>query len=217
MCNEGIATMSQKRVFIAGLSVHVIHRGNSGISVFHDDADRLLFLHYMRHAAIASGVRIHGFSLMSTHWHALVTPSNPLALPAAMKIIGERYVPFFNRKYGRFGTLWGGSYRSLPVADEIYWLTCLRYIEQNPVRAGLVSTPDAYRWSSYRAHAFGEDAEWLSSHPVYEALGRTDVDRQRNYRAICSVSLTEGELAVQRHPARLLSIDTSTVEIAAGV
>jgi putative transposase len=209
--------MSRKRIFIPGLSVHVIHRGNNGISIFHDDVDRLLFLHYMRHAAVASGVCVHGFSLMSTHCHALVTPSDKLALPAAMKTIGERYVRFFNRKYGRFGTLWGGSYRALPVADDLYWLTCLRYIEQNPVRAKMVSSPEDYRWSSYRPHALGERAEWLSSHPAYEALGRTATDRQRNYRAMCSVLLTDGELAIQRHPTPLSSIDTNVAETAIGI
>src|SRR6185295_16130884 len=123
----------------------------------------------------ANGVEVHGFSLMSTHWHGLATPSTASALPAAMKRIGERYVRHFNRKYQRFGSPWAGRYRPLPVGDELYWLTCLRYIEQNPVRAGMVSMLEAYPWSSYRAHAFGEGPEWLATHHVYESLGRTDL------------------------------------------
>ena len=194
--------MSHKRVFLPGLSVHVIQRGNNGIAVFHDDADRSTFLHFVRIAAASSGVEMHGFVLMSTHWHGLVTPATASALPDAMKIVGERYVPYFNRKYGRFGTLWAGRYRPLPITDELYWLTCLRYIEQNPVRARMVSTLEAHRWSSYRAHAFGEDPDWLVPHPIYLALGRTDIERRAAYRAICAVNLTDCELAQQRHPPR---------------
>jgi REP element-mobilizing transposase RayT len=118
------------RIFVPGLSVHVIHRGNNGIAVFHDDADRDLYLHYVREAMADNGVETHGFTLMSTHWHGLVTPSTETALQLAMKKIGERYVRYFNCKYDRFGTLWNDRYRALPVTDEIYWLTCLRYMNR---------------------------------------------------------------------------------------
>jgi len=195
--------MSHRRVFIPGVSVHVIQRGNNGIAVFHDDADRCTFLDLVRIATASSGVEMHGFVLMSTHWHGLVTPATASALPGAMKTIGERYVRYFNRKYGRFGTLWAGRYRSPPIMDEMYWLTCLRYIEQNPVRARMVSTIEAFRWSSYRAHAFGEGPGWLAPHPIYLALGHTDLERQAAYRAICAANLTDCELAQQRHPPRV--------------
>jgi REP-associated tyrosine transposase len=206
----------KRRVFVPGLSVHVIHRSHNGITIFHDDAERELFLHYVRTAAAASGVDMHGFVVMSTHWHGLVTPATASALPAAMKMIGEQYVRYFNRKYSRFGTLWTGRYRWLPIRDEAYWLTCLRYIEQNPVRAKMVSTPEAYPWSSYRANALGLDASWLVSHPVYQSLGRTNVDRQAAYRTVCAVMLTDGELAIQRYPEPR-ETPTNAIELAVAV
>jgi putative transposase len=209
--------MSRRRIYVPELSVHVIHRGNNGISVFHDDVDRRVFLSYLRSATTSSGVRIHGHVLMSTHVHLLVTPRDESGLPDAMKSIGERYVRYFNRKYDRFGTLWSGRYRPLLVTDETYWLTCLRYIEQNPVRARMVLRPEAYPWSSYRAHAYGEGAEWVAPHPVYVALGRTDIERQAAYRAICGVMLTCAELAVQRHPEPLPSAEADAVRVPIGV
>jgi putative transposase len=207
----------QTRTYVPGLSVHVIHRGNNGTSVFNDDVDRRVFLYCVREASTSNGLPVHGYVLMSTHYHLLATPDDASALQDTMKSVGERYVRYFNRKYDRFGTLWGGRYRPLLVTDEIYWLTCLRYIEQNPVRARMVSTPDAYRWSSYRAHALGERAEWLVPHPVYMALGRTDRERETAYRVICGVMLTDGELAVQRHPEPLPSAEANSVRVPVGV
>jgi putative transposase len=192
-----------RRLFVPGLSVHVIQRGNNGTSIFHDDVDRRLFLYFLGQIAASTGVAFHGFVLMSTHWHGLLTPPTELALPAAMKSLGERYVRYFNRKYGRFGTLWGGKYRSPLVTDQHYWLTCLRYIEQNPVRARMVEGPGDYQWSSYAAHAFGKGPRWIVDHPVLHELGRTDSDRQRNYRRLCESPLSAAELAVQRHPPQL--------------
>src|SRR5258706_9857487 len=77
---------------------------------------------------------------------------------------------------------------------------CLRYIEQNPVRAGIVSRPQDYSWSSYRVHALGEPTSWLALHPTYLSLGASPRARQEAYTAICSTALTESELTVQRCP-----------------
>lgn len=188
------------RVYLPRISVHVICRGNNRTSIVRDDMDRHVFLKHVRCAATSNRTEVHGFVLMSTHHHLLVTPADADALPATMKELGERYVRYFNRKYDRIGTLWSGRYRSIPVTDEGYWLTCLRYIEQNPVRAHMVQTPESYRWSSCRSHAFGEPIEWLVHHRLYLALGQTPSQRQAAYRDICGVMLTDDELARQRHP-----------------
>ena len=115
-----------------------------------------------------------------------------------MHQLGVRYVLHFNRKYERVGTLFTGRYRAKPINDERYWLTCLRYIEQNPVRAKLVVQPEQYRWSSYGAHALGQPKEWLASHPALEALGADSAERQSAYRAICAVPMNSGEIVRQR-------------------
>jgi putative transposase len=186
------------RPFEPGVSLHVIRRGINGAEVFLDDTDRRTFLRLIACASTDNDVAVHGFVLMDTHYHFLVTPAHKQALSGAMKALGEDYVRYFNRRHKRIGTLWSGRYRAIPITDERYWFTCLRYIEQNPLRARMVSSPDAYRWSSCRAHMVGEPIEWLVDHPLYVGLGRTVEERQIAYRALCGVPLTEDELVRQR-------------------
>ena len=188
------------RVYVPGVSVHVIRRGNNGCDIVGDDADRRALLRNIESAASRSGVSVHGFVIMTTHYHLLVTPTHEEALPGMMKKVGERYVRYFNRRHDRFGTLWAGRYNAIPILDERYWLTCLRYIEQNPWRAHMVSGPESYRWSSYRAHAYDDGPDWVAAHPVYIALGATPAERQLTYRRLCSVPLSDEDLGCIRHP-----------------
>ncbi len=201
------------RMFVPGLSVHVIRRGINHCVIFHDDDDRLLFLGALRDAARDTQTAFNALVLMDTHYHALATPPNASALASTMKVVGEQYVAYFNRKYARVGTLWTGRYRAISIQTEQYWFNCVRYLEQNPVRAGMARTPGEYAWSSYRRFAFGDDVralDWLTEHPLYRALGPTAEDRQRAYRAICSAPLTSDELEFQRHPPRRRSAAVGT-------
>jgi putative transposase len=146
----------RRRVFVAGASVHVIQRGNNHGAVFGRRSDYERFIALLREAAVRYDVAVHAFALMTTHVHLLVTPRSRLALPNTMKACGGRYVQYFNRKYSRSGTLWNGRYKPILVEDERGWLRCLRYIERNPVEAGMVRDPGEYPWSSYRTHALGQ-------------------------------------------------------------
>jgi putative transposase len=186
------------RIYIPGLSVHVMHRGHNRMSVFPEATDCEHFLALLEAAADRHQVQVHCYSLMMNHYHLVATPAAAAAMPRTMQQLGHRYVRYFNRKYQRSGTLWGGRYRAILIADERYWLTCLRYVELNPVRAELVQAPELYRWSSYRTHAFGERSRWLVDHEVYRRLGSTAEERRIAYRTICGVRLTEGELIQQR-------------------
>ena len=188
----------QLRVYIPGISFHVIHRGNNRVSIFGESIDYEVFLSILQAQTRRYGVSVHAYTLMTNHYHLIVTPSDKRALPMTMKSVGIRYVQYFNRKYERVGTLWCGRYRSLIIEDERYWLTCLRYVEQNPVRAGMVTDPAAYRWSSYGVHGLGKHSEWLDLHAVYGALGRSPEERQLAYRALCSAQMTDEQLAEQR-------------------
>src|SRR5688572_329533 len=94
------------------------------------------------------------------------------------------YVRYFNALYGRTGTLFEGRYRSALVDTESYWFTCMRYVEMNPVRAGICETPGAYRWSSFNTHAHGQPDSVLTAHPLYMALGGTDMARQAAWRGL---------------------------------
>jgi len=190
------------RIFIPDVSVHVIHRGNNRGAIVRDDADRAVFVALLRRTVARHGLRVHGYALMDTHYHMLVTPPDPVCLPATMKEFGGRYVRYFNRRYERIGTLWNGRYRDLLIHDERYWLTCLRYIEQNPVRARMVQRPDDFHWSSYRFNALGARSDWLTPHSLYLGLGSTAKERQLAYRTICEVSISDTELVEQRSPWR---------------
>ena len=157
----------RRRVFVPGASVHVIQRGNNRGAVFGRRSDYERFIALLREAAARYEVAVHAFALMTTHVHLLVTPRSRFALPKTMKSCAGRYVQYFNREYSRTGTLWNGRYKPILVDDERHWLTCLRYIERNPVEAGMVRDPGEYPWSSYRTHAFGEPSTWLTPHPLY--------------------------------------------------
>jgi putative transposase len=191
------------RVFLPGTSMHVMRRGINRTAIVADDVDCEVLLRAIQTAAGIGGVSVHGYVLMTTHYHLIVTPHEEHALTRMIKIVGEEYVRYFNRRHTRVGTLWTGRHRAIPLTDGVYWLTCLRYVELNPPRAKMVSAPEQYRWSSYRVHALGERSDWLTQHYLYVQLGRTPAERQAAYRAICATPLTDSELAAQRHPVRL--------------
>jgi putative transposase len=182
------------RVFIEGTSHHVIQRGNNRIDIFRSPSDYKVFLSFVREAALRYRIDVHAYVLMTNHVHLMVTPATATALPRAMQAFGRRYVPYFNERYKRSGSLFEGRYRSLVIDEDSYWVTCMRYVELNPVRAGLVDRPETYRWSSYRSHATGTPDAVLTDHYMYTRLGDTAGERCRSWRAICAQCISEAEL-----------------------
>ncbi|HEY3092388.1 MAG TPA: transposase [Vicinamibacterales bacterium] len=188
----------RKRIFAEGLTVHVTNRGNNKMPVFRAEADYQTFLWSLRFVAMKYRLLVHAYALMSNHFHLMVTPELASGLSRGMQSLGRRYVRYFNDRYERTGTLWEGRYRTALIVDERYWLTCLRYVEMNPVRAGLVQVPESYRWSSYGAHAFGEHDAIVAPHAVYEALASTADRRQEAWRRICAPPLQTEQLEALR-------------------
>jgi putative transposase len=172
------------RAVVPGIALHVIQRGNNRGRCFFRESDRTVYLSYLRRFAPLSGCVVHAYCLMSNHVHLLVTPQAADACAALMKRLGQHYVQFVNRAHGRTGTLWEGRFRSCVAASERYVLACYRYIELNPVRAGMVSDPREYRWSSHRANAQGEDVGLLAPHAAYIALADSDARRVIEYRGL---------------------------------
>ena len=115
--------------------------------------------------------------------------------------VGRIFVRYINRVCQRIGTLWEGRFRANLVDSETYFLRCCRYIECNPVRAGMVEGPSEYCWSSYRTHAFGLPDSLLTKHELYERLANSDQERQRAYRDLVRVELDGKELAEIRDAA----------------
>lgn len=174
--------------------LHLIQRGNNRQICFVTDEDRLFYLEWLGEYAAQAGCRIHAYVLMSNHVHLLVTPESVDGPGLLMKRLGQRYVQYFNRTWRRSGTLWEGRFRSCLAQDDAYVLACYRYIELNPVRAGMVAHPGEYRWSSYDANAQGGRSCLLRAHADYLALGGDDTTRRSAYRALFRHQLEPGLL-----------------------
>lgn len=164
----------QPRLDLPGVPLHVIQRGNNRAACFYADGDRRLYLRCLRDAAARHRCAIHAYVLMSNHVHLLVTPSAIGAVAAMMQDVGRRYVRLFNKIHERSGTLWEGRYKSSLIDSESYLLTCHRYIELNPVRAGLVRHPLEYRWSSHAHYAVGALNPAITRHPLLDELTARD-------------------------------------------
>lgn len=158
------------RLELAGVPLHVIQRGNNRAACFYADGDRRLYLRCLREASRRNQCAVHAYVLMSNHVHLLVTPAASGGVALMMQDVGRRYVRIFNMIHGRTGTLWEGRYKSCLIDSDSYLLTCHRYIERNPVRAGLVSHPSRYRWSSYPHYAAGARDPLITRHPHLDQL-----------------------------------------------
>jgi putative transposase len=177
------ASMPRKpRFYLPGIPVHVVQRGNSRQKVFFRAADYLHYLGWLQEGAARHGCRIHAYVLMTNHVHLLLTPETRESISRAIQYVGRYYVRYVNSRYGKSGTLWEGRHKGCLVSDDRYLLACMRYIEMNPVRAGMVAHPGGYRWSSYRGNAGSIPDTLLTSHGVYQGLGHTLESCARNYR-----------------------------------
>jgi REP-associated tyrosine transposase len=183
------------RAILPDVAVHLIQRGNNRSACFHRDADYLVYLDHLRELSQRHGCEIHAYCLMTNHVHLLATPRKVNACALLMKNLGQRYVQYVNRSRQRSGTLWEGRFRSCIAQSERYVMACYRYIELNPVRAGMVEHAGDYRWSSHRANASGAGHPWLVPHPEYIALGIDDDARRAAYRALVDSGLGGAQLA----------------------
>jgi len=136
---------------------HVMIRGINRQNIFEEDDDRLCFMKILDYCKEISGFKLHAFVLMSNHIHLLIEPSGE-SLNTVFSRIETRYAIWFNRKYQRTGYLFQNRFRSEAVETDQYFMTVLRYILQNPMKAGLESCPGSYRWSSYHAYEKGNGA-----------------------------------------------------------
>lgn len=169
------------RFNLPGIPQHIIQRGNNREPCFFANADYQHYLGDLTEAASKFKCRIHAYVLMTNHVHILATPMVEYGLSRMMQALGRRYVRYFNCSYQRTGTLWEGRYRASLIDSDSYLLTCMRYIELNPVRACMVVHPDEYEWSSYQANARGAKDTLVHNHPIYNNLGASRDERQAAY------------------------------------
>ncbi len=186
------------RLVVPNQPHHVIQRGNDRQLVFRDTSDYAVFLGRLGEAAKQFEVAIHAYVLMPNHLHLLASPSDSTGLARMMQWVGRYYVPYFNHKYGRSGTLWQGRYRTSVIDSEQYFITCSRYIELNPLRAGMVLSPGDYAWSSYPHHIGVRVDPLITDHPLYWALGNTPFEREAAYKDLAEQALTPEDLIKMR-------------------
>ena len=184
-----------RRLCPGGIPVHIIQRGNNRQAMFSSDKDIAAYAHWLEEGAAQFEIRVHAWVFMTNHVHLLVTPQHDDSISRLMQYVGRLYVRYFNYAYARSGTLFEGRFRSSLVQEDDYFLTCQRYIELNPVRAGMVTDPGDYHWSSYRAHALGIHARLWQAHSTYLSLGESDLTRQNVYRDLMNEVLDQKVLA----------------------
>ena len=172
------------RFYLPGVPAHVIQRGNNRQAVFFSDDDYRAYLSWLQDGAAQHGCTVHAYVLMTNHVHLLMTPLLRESISRTIQFVGRCYVTYVNHQYGRSGTLWEGRHKGSVISSDAYLLACSRYIELNPVRAGMVDKPGNYPWSSYRSNAFGENSALLESHEIYLALGNTAKSRQYAYQEL---------------------------------
>lgn len=182
------------RFVIPGQPQHVIQRGNNRNPIFASDEDYQFYLAKLMDACKKHDCEIHAYVLMTNHVHLLITPRSENGISKAMQSLGRYYVQYFNRQYQRTGTLWEGRYKATVLDSEQYLLICSRYIELNPVRAGMVSKPEDYPWTSYHCNALGHNDPMITPHPIYESLGSTNMNRQSSYRALFDHVISKKDL-----------------------
>jgi putative transposase len=178
------AMAHQSRLPAGAYPLHVVQRGHRRERCFFNDDDCAQYLGWLAEALRESGCALHAYVLMPNHVHLLLTARDAASVSRLLLSVGRRYVQHVNGRCARGGTVWEGRHRSSLIASDDYLLACHRYIELNPVRAGIVRNPGDYRWSSYGGNALGRRDAALTPHGRYVALGPNDDLRRAAYRTL---------------------------------
>ena len=188
------------RLDLPGWPMHVTHRGVNRCAIFLDDIDRRHYLDLLGHALRDAAIALHAYVLMDNHVHLLLTTRRVGDLSRAMHALGHGYVAAFNARHGRVGALWQGRFKACAVDTDAYLFTVMRYIELNPVRAGMVAAPEEHPWSSVHAHLGRRMDPLLDPHPLYVSLRTDDASRHLAWRDWLQEGLADVDLAaIRRH------------------
>ena len=187
------------RQVVPGQPLHLIQRGNNRVATFVTARDFSTYWDMLGDASLHARCGIHAYVLMTNHVHLLLTPENEHGPSRLMQHLGRRYVRYFNDRRGRTGTLWEGRYRSALIDSERYFFACSRYIESNPVRAGMASEPASFRWSSFQHNALGRADLLITPHALYFALAGEPEARRQAYHSMFDHVVDAGIIDEIRH------------------
>lgn len=174
---------------------HLIQIGNNSQLLFREADDYRQCLVWLRDSAKLCKVALHAYVLMPDHLHLLASPSTVEGLAQMMQRVGRYYVPWYNAKYQRSGSLFQGRFKTSLIDAQRYFMDVSRYIEANPVRSQLVSDPRDYPWSSFAHHAGIKPDAMITDHALYWALGNTPFQREAAYLALSAPTLGQAEMA----------------------
>lgn len=190
------------RLLLPGAPFHLVQRGVNKGAIFVDDVDRDYFLRVLHKSFVKYELALHAYVLMGNHVHLLATPQHAHSLAYAMRSLGNCYVQAFNLRHGRCGPLWQGRFHSSLIDNDSYLLAVYRYIELNPVRAGLVARAEQHRWSSVHANAGQRCDPLIVPHATFLSLGATGGERAARYRLFLRDARAQDEAAHIREHVR---------------
>jgi putative transposase len=188
----------QPRPVADGLLYHALNRGNNRHAVFFGSDDFETFLHSLRQTQLRYPFFLFAYCLMNNHFHLLLQPENGQSISRIMQSLTVAHTWHYHRAYQSVGHVWQGRFRSPVIQDDGHALTVMRYIEANPLRAGMVTDLADWSWSSYGAHGLGKPNPMLTVLPCWETLGATEPQRQQFWRRWVHQPLSEHELAALR-------------------
>ncbi len=182
------------RLVIPNLPHYVSQYGNNKQDVFLEEEDYSVFIAWLKEASIRFDVSVHAYALLSNQIRMLLTPTTSDGLARFMQWIGRHYVPYFNQKYGRSGTLWEGRYRTSVVQAPQYVLLCSYYIEHASSETGVAPAMNGHVWTSYLHHIGDRSDPLLRVHASYWGLGNTPFEREMQYRALSEAAFVSEEM-----------------------
>jgi len=183
-----------KRLLLPCTPHHIVQRGHNRGAVFFSPEDFDAYLATLRMFKRTFDVAVHAYCLMTNHVHLVLTPGeDTLGVGRLMRRLAGRHTRRINRLQRRRGTLWEGRYKASPIQTDRYLLACTRYVDMNPVRAGIVNAPQDYPWSSYRLRAGDGGLGWLDADECYLSLGEDADARAAGYAAYVTAAAAEEE------------------------
>ncbi|WP_289282077.1 MULTISPECIES: transposase [unclassified Methylophaga] len=165
------------RLVLPNQPLHIMHRGNNRQDIFENEEDMARILSDIKESLSKADCHLHAYVIMTNHLHLLLTPKDKDELTVFMQSMTNRYVRYFNAGRKRTGTIWEGRFKSCLVDSDNYLFTLYKYIEMNPLKAGMVEDLQEYRWSSYHHNALGKQDPLITEHPLYLELGNTKKER----------------------------------------
>ena len=183
------------RLIADGLVYHALNRGNNRAPVFFQAADFVQFLDALGQTQQRYPFRLYAYCLLHNHFHLVLEPAAGQNISRILQSLTVAHTWHYHQAQATSGHVWQGRFKSPAIASDEHLLTVMRYVESNPLRAGVVTDLADYPWSSYPAHGLGKHLPLVEEAPVWRSLGRTEAARQAYWRSWLHTPLTEKELA----------------------